>query len=82
MALGDPEGLLTIERCNATGAAEETLHTFEWHERDHAEDTFNQLSETGMATAGWLELRRGPLIELTTEWRVRTPTPLNGTPRR
>ena len=23
----------------------------------------------------WLELRRGPLIELTTQWRVRTPTP-------
>ncbi len=78
VALEDPrnEGVLTIVRCNATGAAEETLHTFEFlDDMSAVRAKFNQLSETGMATAGWLELRRGRLIELTTEWRVRTPTP-------
>jgi len=54
----------------------ETLHTFEWHEMSvsGARATFDQLAKTE-AGDGWLELRRGPLIELTTQWRVRTPTP-------
>ena len=73
VALGDPEGLLTIERCDATGAAVETLHTFELLTAARA--TFDQLSETGMTATGWLELRHGPDVLMTTEWRVRTPTP-------
>ena len=73
---GDRDGLLTIERCNRMGAAVETLHKFEWHEMSvsGARATFDQLAKAE-AGDGWLELRRGPLIELTTQWRVRTPTP-------
>ena len=73
---GDRDGRLTIERCNRTGAAVETLHTFEWHEMSvsGARATFDKLAADTRGDS-WLELRRGPLIELTTEWRVRTPTP-------
>ena len=58
------------------GAPVETLHTFEWHEMSvsGARATFDQLAKAEPGD-GWLELRRGPLIELTSEWRVRTPTP-------
>ena len=57
------------------GAPVETLHTFEWHEmRRDAEATFDKLAASTRGDS-WLELRRGPLIELTTQWRVRTPTP-------
>ena len=73
---GDRDGRLTIERCNRTGAAVETLHTFEWHEMSvsGARATFDKLAADTRGDS-WLELRRGPLIELTTQWRVRTPTP-------
>ena len=73
---GDRDGLLTIERCNRMGAAVETLHTFEWHEMSvsGARATFDKLAADTRGDS-WLELRRGPLIELTTEWSVRTPTP-------
>jgi len=72
---GDPEGLLTIERCNATGAAVETLRTFEFLDGTSvARAAFDDLAQADYA-GGWLELRRGPLIEMTTQWRVRTPTP-------
>ena len=73
---GDRDGRLTIERCNRTGAAVETLHTFEWHEMSvsGARATFDKLAADTRGDS-WLELRRGPLIELTTEWRGRTPTP-------
>jgi len=73
---GHRDGLLTIERCNRMGAPVETLHTFEWHEMSvsGARATFDKLAADTRGDS-WLELRRGPLIELTSEWRVRTPTP-------
>ncbi len=73
---GHRDGLLTIERCNRMGAPVETLHTFEWHEMSvsGARATFDKLAADTRGDS-WLELRRGPLIELTTQWRVRTPTP-------
>ena len=72
---GHPDGLLTIERCNRMGAPVETLHTFEWHDESGARATFDKLAASDTRGDSWLELRRGPLIELTTQWRVRTPTP-------
>ena len=77
VVLEDPrhEGALTIVRCNATGAPVETLRTFEFLDGTSvARAAFDDLAEADYA-GGWLELRRGPLIEMTTQWRVRTPTP-------
>ena len=77
VVLEDPrdESALTIVRCNATGAAVETLRSFEFLDGTSvARAAFDDLAEADYA-GGWLELRRGPLIEMTTQWRVRTPTP-------
>ena len=80
---GFPEGQATIARCDATGAWAQTLENFGnlCGDDSHARATFDHLqnSETAATAAtagGWLELRHGPDVLKTTEWRVRTPTPL------